>query len=97
MRSSKEIISKVEQYCFCENKENQKRLDEALQKKENTEKEGEKKWEWDLIKQNYRREQEKLLLLHMEGHMTPQNQNLILNKIRDSKKNRRGSWFEAIF
>lgn len=47
MRSSKEIISKVEQYCFCENvgawcneyvtkaqlKENQKRLDEALQKK----------------------------------------------------------------
>lgn len=33
MRSSKEIISKVEQYCFCENKENQKRLDEALQEK----------------------------------------------------------------
>lgn len=32
MKNSKEIISKVEQYCFCENKENQKRLDEALKK-----------------------------------------------------------------
>lgn len=46
MRSSKEIISKLEQYCFCENKENQKHLDEAFTKKiqkENTDKEGEKK------------------------------------------------------
>lgn len=48
MRSSKEIISKVEQYCFCENKENQKRLDEAFTKKiqkENVEKRRRKnKW-----------------------------------------------------